>query len=308
MNCPVCGRPEVGSVCPRCGTDLSALLCLEEFPDVYYNRAVRLIAQDQLDEAKHMLGTALGLDPTHVDSYVLLGKACAETGMYAEAIAHWDEALRLGVEAPEAVREDVRRATALREEAEARYSSEEPVAKQAWRTARWGWIAGSVAAAVAALLIGQWVPDRPSRLQPAPATTATPVAESTVEPTLTPSKPALVAPTVEELLQAQGITDLQVDESDGVVYLMGQVLSPYDKYRIEQMARGTEGVHALDVSGVEVLYPESHYYTVRPGDCLRWIAERFYGDSESYIGIYEVNRDQIDDPSLILPGQVLLIP
>jgi nucleoid-associated protein YgaU len=47
---------------------------------------------------------------------------------------------------------------------------------------------------------------------------------------------------------------------------------------------------------------------VQPGTSLWRIARATYGTSFKYSLIYEVNRDQIDDPDLIFPGQVFWVP
>lgn len=49
-------------------------------------------------------------------------------------------------------------------------------------------------------------------------------------------------------------------------------------------------------------------YTVRSGDTLSAIAKREYGDAGEWRRIFEANRDQIDNPDLIQPGQELKIP
>ena len=49
-------------------------------------------------------------------------------------------------------------------------------------------------------------------------------------------------------------------------------------------------------------------YTVVPGDSLSRIAQRRYGAASKWRVIFEANRDQIKDPDLIHPGQVLTIP
>ena len=49
-------------------------------------------------------------------------------------------------------------------------------------------------------------------------------------------------------------------------------------------------------------------YTVVAGDTLSDIAQQFYGDPNQFRLIFQANRDQIDDPDLIFPGQVLRIP
>ena len=49
-------------------------------------------------------------------------------------------------------------------------------------------------------------------------------------------------------------------------------------------------------------------YTVVSGDCLYNIAAKIYGDGSQYMKIFNANRDQISNPNLIHPGQVLTIP
>jgi nucleoid-associated protein YgaU len=52
----------------------------------------------------------------------------------------------------------------------------------------------------------------------------------------------------------------------------------------------------------------SRSYTVVRGDTLSAIAQREYGDASRWKVIFEANRDQISNPDLIQPGQVLTIP
>ena len=49
-------------------------------------------------------------------------------------------------------------------------------------------------------------------------------------------------------------------------------------------------------------------YTVKSGDTLSKIAREFLGDANAYMEIFNANRDQLSDPNLIKPGQVLKIP
>lgn len=53
---------------------------------------------------------------------------------------------------------------------------------------------------------------------------------------------------------------------------------------------------------------QSRTYTVVAGDSLSKIAKREYGDASKWPKIYEANRDQIKNPDLIHPGQVLTLP
>ena len=54
--------------------------------------------------------------------------------------------------------------------------------------------------------------------------------------------------------------------------------------------------------------PAGRTYTVVSGDSLSKIAKHFYGSANRWKQIFEANRDQLDDPDLIKPGQVLKIP
>ncbi|HEY0503236.1 MAG TPA: LysM peptidoglycan-binding domain-containing protein [Lysobacter sp.] len=49
-------------------------------------------------------------------------------------------------------------------------------------------------------------------------------------------------------------------------------------------------------------------YTVEKGDTLSHISKQFYGKASKWNAIFEANRDQLDDPDKIFPGQVLKIP
>jgi len=49
-------------------------------------------------------------------------------------------------------------------------------------------------------------------------------------------------------------------------------------------------------------------YTVKAGDTLSKIAKEHLGNANSYMAIFEANRDQLTDPDKIKPGQVLKIP
>lgn len=52
----------------------------------------------------------------------------------------------------------------------------------------------------------------------------------------------------------------------------------------------------------------SQTYTVEKGDTLSAISKRFYGKSSLWKQIYEANRDTIENPDLIYPGQTIKIP
>lgn len=49
-------------------------------------------------------------------------------------------------------------------------------------------------------------------------------------------------------------------------------------------------------------------YTVQKGDTLSAIAQQHYGKASRWHAIFDANRDQLDNPDLIRPGQVLKLP
>lgn len=49
-------------------------------------------------------------------------------------------------------------------------------------------------------------------------------------------------------------------------------------------------------------------HTVEKGESLSLIAKHHYGKASLWPRIYDANRDQLDNPDLIKPGQILKIP
>jgi nucleoid-associated protein YgaU len=49
-------------------------------------------------------------------------------------------------------------------------------------------------------------------------------------------------------------------------------------------------------------------YTVEKGDNLSSISKRFYGKSKYWRQIFDANRDTIENPDLIYPGQTIRLP
>ena len=64
------------------------------------------------------------------------------------------------------------------------------------------------------------------------------------------------------------------------------------------------------VSGRALIDPYHGFsqHTVITGDTLSGIARQFYDDANQWPRIFEANRDQIANPDLIYPGQILRIP
>jgi nucleoid-associated protein YgaU len=54
--------------------------------------------------------------------------------------------------------------------------------------------------------------------------------------------------------------------------------------------------------------PTERYHMVAPGETLSHISLKYYGKANEYMKIFEANRDILDNPDLIKPGQKLRIP
>ncbi|MBB1087265.1 LysM peptidoglycan-binding domain-containing protein [Lysobacter sp. SG-8] len=54
--------------------------------------------------------------------------------------------------------------------------------------------------------------------------------------------------------------------------------------------------------------PVEQVHTVEKGETLSAISQHYYGKASRWNDIFQANRDQLDDPDRIFPGQVLKIP
>jgi len=76
-----------------------------------------------------------------------------------------------------------------------------------------------------------------------------------------------------------------------------------------QNTTSAAAIPAAETGGADASGSGGTSYTVRKGDNLWTLAKRYYGDGAMYTKIYEANRGVIgNNPSLIYPGQTLVIP
>lgn len=102
----------------------------------------------------------------------------------------------------------------------------------------------------------------------------------------------------------------QVEEKDGKLHLKGTVETQRQKDLIWDKIKKIGGEQPVDLMADIKVKNTSYYdkYTVQSGDSLSKIAKEYYGDVKDYQRIYDANRDQLDDPNKIFPGQTLTIP
>lgn len=108
------------------------------------------------------------------------------------------------------------------------------------------------------------------------------------------------------------------EERDGKLYFHGTVNTQDEANRIWDAIKTVPTWRSDIVADIRPLNPAaqataaapaaSETYTVKPGDTLSRIARERLGDAGAYMRIFEANRDQLQDPDRIAPGQVLKIP
>jgi nucleoid-associated protein YgaU len=107
----------------------------------------------------------------------------------------------------------------------------------------------------------------------------------------------------------------QPEERDGKLYFKGttrtqdeankiwdaiKTVPDWPKEIVADIQATTKAAPAASASG--------RTYTVVKGDTLSKIAQELLGKASAYTRIFEANRDQLDNPDVIKPGQVLKIP
>lgn len=130
-----------------------------------------------------------------------------------------------------------------------------------------------------------------------------------------------IAKEVLQAIRSNGeVADDPIDvlQSGKTIILRGVVDNDHELRLAENLARAVDGVSAVDTSGLRVapgakeLAKEKDttsgdtVYTVKAGDTLGVIADKYYGDAGQYKKIAHYNN--ISNPDLIQAGQKIRIP
>ncbi|GGL76011.1 hypothetical protein GCM10010840_12670 [Deinococcus aerolatus] len=111
---------------------------------------------------------------------------------------------------------------------------------------------------------------------------------------------------------------IDVLQSGNSVILRGVVDNDHEQRLAEKLAREVEGVSGVDISGLRVATGAKELskekdtqtgdtvYTVKAGDTLGAIAQKYYGDVTEYKKLAHYNN--ISNPDLIKVGQQIRIP
>src|SRR4029079_207263 len=103
------------------------------------------------------------------------------------------------------------------------------------------------------------------------------------------------------------------EERDGKLYFHGLVKNQDEVNRIWDAIKTVPEWRNDIVGDIKIdpnapPAPATTTYTVKAGDTLSKIAKEHLGNANSYMAIFEANRDQLSDTDKIKPGQVLKIP
>lgn len=107
-----------------------------------------------------------------------------------------------------------------------------------------------------------------------------------------------------------GVTDLTVSLDDEICTLGGACDTAEAKEKTVLMAGNMKGVASVNGEGLTApeAEAETEYYVIKSGDTLWAIASKFLGNGSKYPEIFEANREVIEDPDKIFPGQKIRIP
>ncbi len=106
------------------------------------------------------------------------------------------------------------------------------------------------------------------------------------------------------------IKDGNVNVEDGVLKVKGEAGTQYEKNLLWDKIKEIGGEHPSDIKANITVADTSvfHRHLVAKGDTLGKIAKKYYGNASKYMKIFDANTDQLKNPNLIYPGQVLAIP
>jgi len=120
---------------------------------------------------------------------------------------------------------------------------------------------------------------------------------------------ALLAYIAAQALSMDGVT-LVFEPATATVTLSGKALDQTTREKIILCCGNAEGVAHVDdqlaFAEGEVVHTE--WYSTQHGDNLPNISQRFYGDANKYMDIFEANTPMLPHPDKIYLGQMLRIP
>lgn len=105
-----------------------------------------------------------------------------------------------------------------------------------------------------------------------------------------------------------GLEEVKLYEAseNGMDWMVSLVLRQYADYGLKTTGKSNGNTGKNSKPRDKKTPPKT--YTVMKGDCLWNIAKKQLGSGERWREIYNLNRNKIQSPNLIYPGQVLTMP
>ncbi|MEW5801680.1 MAG: LysM peptidoglycan-binding domain-containing protein [bacterium] len=114
------------------------------------------------------------------------------------------------------------------------------------------------------------------------------------------------------------VNRLEADEFRNFLMTLGRKIAEASSEKFLGLGKKVSGEEASTLDSIAAALKTSvaeaapgmgeRIYEVKPGDTLSKIAMNFYGNASDWPKIYEANKEQIDNPDLIKPGQKFRIP
>ncbi len=109
-----------------------------------------------------------------------------------------------------------------------------------------------------------------------------------------------------------GVSNLEVSMDGEACTISGDCDSAASKEKTILIAGNTMGVGTVNADGLNAPEPiveaDDQYYVIEKGDTLWGIAAKTMGNGSKYTEIFEANKEVIQDPDKIFPGQKIRIP
>ena len=111
----------------------------------------------------------------------------------------------------------------------------------------------------------------------------------------------------------KGMFQGNATEENGKLHFAGSVATEEQRNKIWDVIKTipdwqSDIVADIEVTGGPAAAAAPKTYTVKAGDTLGGIAKEVLGGAGSYMKIFDLNKDQLTDPNVIKPGQVLRLP
>jgi nucleoid-associated protein YgaU len=101
-----------------------------------------------------------------------------------------------------------------------------------------------------------------------------------------------------------------VKEENGQLKVWGTAKTQYEKDVLWDKIKEIGGENPIDIMADIKVADTSVYarHTVKSGETLGKIAQKYYGKASKYQQIFAANSDILDNPDIIHPNQELIIP